>query len=330
VIAAILAVLACTVVYATVAPRVARLIDPAVAVRLLVPASIVFAAAGTFAVAVAAFTLIGQFPEIAEMGPWSPATLRADAPIPRSAAGAGLVLLGYATISAAILVSRRSRALIEVHRSCGRLGAPGTVVIVESDTPNAFTTPEITGRIIVTRGMLDALAPDERRALFAHEASHLRHRHAWWLLAADLAASINPALRATARALRQAVERWADEDAADAVGDRRTVAHAVAHAALAAHAYRGKSAAVTAATSGDVPARVTALLHPRACRTRPALLAAAIPVLLLGTTGAATLAVQRDGERLFERVIAAQDHYTDATTAAHHITVKAESGRRPT
>jgi hypothetical protein len=312
VIAAMLAVLACTVVYAVVAPRVAPLIDPAVAVRMLVPASAVFAAAGSFAIAVAAFTLVGQFPEIAEMGRWSPATLRADAPIPPAAAGAGIVLLAYATISGVVLVSRRSRALIEVHRSCGRLGSPGSVVILESDTPNAFTTPEITGRIIVTRGMLDALAPEERQALLAHEASHLRHRHAWWLFVADLAASINPVLRPTARSLRQTVERWADE---------------VARAALAAHAHRNQTAPTTAATSGDVPARVAALLAPRVRRARPVLAAIATSVLLLTTTGAATLAVQRDGERLFERVIAAHDHSADATSTARHIIANEETGR---
>jgi hypothetical protein len=132
-------------------------------------------------------------------------------------------------------------------------------------------------------------------------------------------------LRAIAQALRQTVERWADEDAVDAVRDRRTVAHAVAHAALAAHAYRSQPAATTAATSGDVPARVAALLAPRARRARPAIVAVAISVLLLGTTGAATLAVQRDGERLFEHVIAAQEHRTDATPAARHITTAADA-----
>lgn len=326
-IAAILAVLACTVVYAVVAPRVARHIDPAVAVRVLVPSSVLFAAAGSFALAVAAFTLIGQFPEIAELGRWSPATLRADAPIPPAAASAGIVLLVYATVSAVVLVSRRSRALVVVHRSCGRLGSPGSVVVIESDSPNAFTTPEITGRIIVTRGMLNALTPDERAALFAHESSHLRHRHAWLLFAADFAASINPILRVTARTLRQAVERWADEDAVDAIRDRRTVAHAVAHAALAAHAYRGQSTPMTAVTSGEVPARVAALLAPRVRRTRPALAAIATSVLLLSTTGAATVVVQRDGERLFERVIAAQEQHTEATP---HRTqpAGAETGRR--
>ena len=329
-IAAVLAVLVCTLTFAAAAPRIARHVNPAIATRMLVPASLLIAAASTFALGVAAFTLIGQFPEIAEIGRWSPRTLRADTPIPPAAAWAGMLLLGYATVSALILVSRRSAALLEVHRSCGRLGAPGSVVILESESPNAFTTPEMTGRIIVTRGMLNALSPIECRAMLAHEASHLRHRHAWWLLVADLAAAINPALRVTARTIRHAVERWADEDAADAVADRRTVAHAVAHAALAAHAHRETSSPQTAATGGDVPARVAALLAPRGNRTRRALAAMAISTALLGATGGATLALQHDGEQLFERVMATQVHLANATQLVHrHPSADVRLGRHP-
>jgi hypothetical protein len=298
------AVLIFTTAFAVAGPVMARRIHPALATRMLVPASILIAAASTFALAVAAFTLIGQYSEIAEMGPWSPSALRADSPVPVIAAVAGGLLLAYAAISAVVLVSRRSVALVGVHRACGRLGAPGSLVVVESDTPDAFTTPEVTGRIIVTRGMLNALSPAERQAMLAHEASHLRHRHTWWLLVADLAAAINPTLRATTRALRHTVERWADEDAADAVTDRRTVAHAVARAALAADAYRSRqSATVAAATGGDVPARVAALLVPRSRRSGSAFAAVAVSVLLLTATADASLAVQHHGESLFVRVM---------------------------
>src|SRR5262249_42248568 len=57
---------------------------------------------------------------------------------------------------------------------------------------------------------------------------HLVHRHAWWLLGADLAAAANPLLRPTAAVIGQAVERWADEDAAASIGDRRAAAPAPA------------------------------------------------------------------------------------------------------
>jgi Zn-dependent protease with chaperone function len=303
-ISSLFAIFAFTTAFALIGPVIARRVSPALATRMLVPGSILTAIASTFALGVATFTLIGQFPEIAEMGQWSPTALHADTPIPTAAALAGGIVLAYTAISAVILVSRRSVAFVEVHRTCGRLGSPGALVVLESDKPDAFTTPEVTGRIIVTRGMLNALTENERAALLAHEASHLRHRHAWWLLAADLAAAINPTLRATARALRHTAERWADEDAADAIADRRTVAHALARAALAAHDHHSKRPApIAAATGGDVPERVSALLAPRTRRTRPTITALALSLLLLVGTADASLHLQRHGERLFEHVM---------------------------
>lgn len=329
-IGSLLAVLALAGVFALAGPIIARRVAPAVATRLLVPASLMIAAASTFTLGVAAFTLIGQVPEIAELGPWSPNTLRVDTPVPPGAAIVGCLLLSYAAISALSLVSRRSLAMVGVHRTCGRLGAPGSLVVVESDTPDAFTTPEATGRIIVTRGMLNALRPKERDAMLAHEASHLRHRHTWWLLAADLAAAINPTLRATARTLRHTVERWADEDAADTVADRRTVAHAVARAALAADAYRcRRPATVTAATGGDVPARVAALLAPRRRRPAVAVAAVALSLLLLGATADATLAVQHHGEFLFEQVMDGHTRSAHAAPAAHRVVLPTGIGSPP-
>ncbi|HKD97362.1 MAG TPA: M48 family metalloprotease [Micromonosporaceae bacterium] len=325
-IAAVLAVLACTAVLALAGPAVARSVHPATATRLLVPVGLAAAMASAFALAVAAFTLVGQLPEIAEMGEWSPAALRADTPVPAVAAMCGALLLAYALGSTLLLVWRRSVALLAVHRSCGRLGDPGALVVVESDAPDAFTTPEVNGRIIVTRGMLNALTPAQRRAMLAHEASHLRHRHTWWLLAADLAAAINPALRPTARALRQTVERWADEDAAAAVADRETVAYAVAHAALAAHTYRYRpgTAAAAAATGGDVPARVAALLVPRAPGARGVIVALAISLMVVAGTVFSTLAVERSGETLFEKAMGADGRLVHAVVATHGV----DTGRR--
>lgn len=301
-ISSLVAILLFATLFATSASAIARRLHPATATRLLVPASVLIAGAGTFALGVAGFTLIGQYSEIAELGSWSPAELRHDTPVPTAAAVIGGALLAYATISAAVLVSRRSIALIEVHRACGRLGAPGSLVVLDSDKPDAFTTPEMFGRIIVTRGMLNALTTDEQAAMLAHEASHLRHRHVWWLLSADLAAAINPMLRPTARTMRQTIERWADEDAAQATGDRHTVAHAVARAALAAHVHRAQPTPVTAAIGGNVPARVNALLAPPTHRTRAAITAVAIAVALVGGVAAASIQLRQHGDALFDHV----------------------------
>jgi hypothetical protein len=132
--------------------------------------------------------------------------------------------------------------------------------------------------------------------------SHLAHRHAWWNLAADLAAAVNPLLRPTARAAATAVERWADEDAARAIGDRRQVAVTLIRVAQlqAQFAVAPQAPVVSAgpaATGGDVAVRVRALLAPPP-RRRPLAVAAVIVVLLTSTLPAA--AVQHTGEDLFE------------------------------
>lgn len=60
--------------------------------------------------------------------------------------------------------------------------------------------------------------------------------------------------------LRLAIERWADEDAARYLGDRRLVARGVARAALAA---APRQVGFLSATGGNVPARVLALTAPK-------------------------------------------------------------------
>ena len=302
-IAALVAVLVLSALFAVAAPGIARRLHPALATRLLVPASVLVAAASTFALGVAAFTLVGQYSEIAELGPWSPAKLRHDTPVPAAAAVVGALVLAYVVASTVALVSRRSVALVRAHRTCGRLGAPGSLVVLDSDTPDAFTTPEVTGRIVVTKGMLNALSVEEQAAMLAHEASHVRHRHAWWLLAVDVAAAVNPMLRSTAHTMRQAVERWADEDAARSTANRRTVAHALARAALAAHAHHGRPAHLPAAVGGNVPARVNALLAPPVRKPRSALAAIAVAILLIGGVAASSLDLQQHGDALFEHVM---------------------------
>jgi Zn-dependent protease len=91
--------------------------------------------------------------------------------------------------------------------------------------------------------------------------------------AARLAASANPLVRPLADAVEYTVERWADECAAAAVGDRRLVAETIAHAALAAKARRprrplaaalgavfGRPGGPAWSQAGPVPRRVAALL----------------------------------------------------------------------
>ena len=183
-------------------------------------------------------------------------------------------------------------------RSCRDLPDATALVVVDSDAADAFTTPQRHGRIVVTTGLLRALGPAERRVVLAHEASHLEHRHPWWLLAAELAAVFNPLLGPTARAVAHTVERWADEDAAHAVADRRLAARTLARTALLVRrGPTGRPGSVLGVLDSDVPDRVESLLAPPPHR-RPAVVVALVALVLAGVVAA--VVVQQCGERLFE------------------------------
>jgi Zn-dependent protease with chaperone function len=282
--AAVIIAVAVSLLVAAAGPMLARRLPLAAATRLLAAASVLVAGCSVFVLGVLAFTWIGQLAPVAAFGEWSAAQLRSADPIPIEVAATSAALLPIAAAWWLTVVARRCRELLAVHRSCRHLRAAGTLVVVDDQRPEAFTTPQPAGRIVVTTGLLQALNGDERRVVLAHETSHLVHRHAWWVLSTDLAAAANPLLRPTATAVARAVERWADEDAATTVGDRRVVARALARAALLTR--NPDLAGQLAATGGDVPARVRALLAAPPPR-RPASVAAL--AALLAVLAAATV-----------------------------------------
>ncbi|MFE9042558.1 M56 family metallopeptidase [Streptomyces sp. NPDC007818] len=154
---------------------------------------------------------------------------------------------------------------LRVRRRAGRAlsGLPGSPVAVLPDpVPYAYALPGRRDRIVVTTGMLAGLDADERRALFAHERAHLARRHHRFLLAVQLAARANPFLRPLRTAVVYSTERWADEEAAQAVGSRRTVARAVGKSALISRGSPVPTLAHFADAAGPVPRRVAALLGP--------------------------------------------------------------------
>jgi Zn-dependent protease with chaperone function len=296
---ATVAYLCLTLVFAWSAPRLAVRVHPAWSVRLIVPAAVAFAGAGLFILAANALTWAAQRPDVAELGDWSTRRLRLDDPVPHAIALLSASLLAASLVALATTGYRRTRALAEVHTAVRPCGADhGGVVLLDDERPDAFTTPGRRGRIVVTSGLMNALTPPQRAALIAHERSHLRHRHAFWVLAIDLASAVNPLLRSTAQAMTHAVERWADEDAAVAVDDRTLVARTVALASLL---HKHGAAYVTnmmlAATGGDTPARVRALLGGRPRRNG---LAAAALVLMVVAAGVAVVGMQRSADALFD------------------------------
>jgi beta-lactamase regulating signal transducer with metallopeptidase domain len=298
--ASVLAALAAMLLFTACAPWLGDRLPPAVAACALTVGSLVVAASTGFVLAVLALTWLGQAPLIASLAEWSASELDATSPIPEFIAAVGLALLAVAGLRLLVRGIRLGRALIAVRRA--HHGTNGAVTVVDSDRPDAFATPAPGGRIVVTSALMAALTPVEQRIVIAHERAHLRHRHAWWLLLADLAEAANPLLRPTLGVVRHAVERWADEDAAREIGDRHLVARTVARVALLRHDTEHRP--VTAATGGQVPRRVRALLSPRPAG-RPWL--AVVLVVLLTCSVAATIAVERTGDALFDQVATVQD-----------------------
>ena len=269
-----------------------RRLPPASGVRLLTVAMLVVALATGFVLAVAALLVLARIPPVAALGHWSARVLATGLPVPiilgALAATTALVLLAAGLRRAALA----GRDLVLAELTCRRLGPslPGGLVVVDDDEPDAYTLPGVSGRVVVSTAMLRALPADERRVLLAHEAAHLRHRHHLWVQAAELAAAANPLLRPGTRAVRAAVERWADEVAAEEVADRSLAARALARAGLARAAGRRRppfAAALSGADSG-VADRARALLAAPPRRRR--VLSIGVGSLILATTGAVLVA----------------------------------------
>ncbi|MDF3299017.1 M48 family metalloprotease [Streptomyces tropicalis] len=253
-----------SVLLAAVSPGVGRRVAPALAARVLTAAAAVTAAATVWSLVLLAATLVDDAPPVVDQARRH--GLRPPEPVPE--------VIGVAACLALLLVAHRlwraARAEYVVRRALRRLcaGHPGSteLIVAASPVPQAFAIPGRAavlgrpgrpGRILVTAGMLGALEPVERRVLLAHERAHLSHRHALLVTAAALAVAANPLLGPVRGTVAFLVERWADERAADAVGDRTATARALARAALTAG--RAEPSCALSFTDRAVTRRIAAL-----------------------------------------------------------------------
>jgi hypothetical protein len=285
------------------ARRTGRALPPAVAVPALTLAAFVTALACGFVLTAVAFGYIAQIGALDETGHWSVHALRTLDPVPPPIGITAAVLATAVAASAARGAVHVAENLWRAETTCRRLGpAPGGLVVVDGTRPEAFALAAISTRIVISTAMLRALSPDERSVLLAHETSHARRRHHIYTLATDLAATANPLLRPVAAAVRAAVERWADEDAAAAVGDRPLTARALARGALTAGRPRSTRPGGLAAGGGDIVARTRALLAPP---PRPRRLLTATILLLTALSVTGGIATAHDTEHRFEQAQAA-------------------------
>ncbi|MFI7358965.1 M56 family metallopeptidase [Streptomyces avidinii] len=235
-------------------------LHPRAATWLLTGVAAVLALCSTLCLALLMVVGTAQLPGNPLPDGWSDPEVREALPYDEVAGKAAIPALIAVVMSCAGAAWRHRRVRLEAGRALAGM-RPTSVAVLPDEAPYAYALPGGDGRIVITTGMLAALTPADRRALFAHERAHLAGRHHRFLLAVQLAARANPFLRPLRKAVMYTVERWADEAAATHVGSRRTVARAVGKAALAS---RGTPIATLAgfATAGPVPRRVAALLGP--------------------------------------------------------------------
>ncbi|MFD4526948.1 M56 family metallopeptidase [Streptomyces sp. NPDC058470] len=309
-----------TVVLAMLAPRAARRPAPRPAAWSLACAALVTATGWLGSLALLAFTGFAQIPEVAEEGHWSVAALRTQDPVSLAVAALSALTLTAGLVSLGVAAVRQGRHVLWARRECHRVPGDTELVVLDDEAPQAFALPGAPGRIVVSRGMLRCLGDAEREALLAHERAHLRSRHHLFQAVWRLTAAVNPLLRPLAEAGGFVLERWADEEAAAHVGSRTVVARAVGRAALASVG-AGRPAAL-AATGGEVPQRVRALLAPPPARRALPFVAGA---LLLTLCCASLANAASDSESLVDSAERAQCAANAGASGAGHPALRPDA-----
>ncbi len=179
-------------------------------------------------------------------------------------AGHAAAALGGLALAVSLLwaLARVVQATLAVRRLVrAPLGqGPGGSVIVGGDDVVLAAAGLTRPTLVVSAGALARLDDDELAAAMAHERAHIRRRHRYVLLYAELCRVLGRPLPGTARAVRQLrfhIERDADRCAVRERSDRLALASAICKAASGATTRAG-----IAALGGDgTAARVRELLQ---------------------------------------------------------------------
>jgi Zn-dependent protease with chaperone function len=288
---AIVMPLACGVGLGLAGAAISRRLPPSHATWLISGGAVIVSISTAVVLALVASVLVGQLPELANLGHWSPSALHRHAMTEPGVAAVALVALLAGLIEAGRVAAREVGALRGARRSCRSRSAGADGVIVVGDAAaGAVAVPGRPGRVLIARSLVDALSEAERRIVVEHERAHLRHRHHWHRAVVALAAAANPLLAPLRGAIVHATERWADEAAAP-TGDRAEVARTVARVALLGP--RAPRPAGPRFADRSVTRRVSALLVA-APEPRPLITAAITSAVVLAASAAAALALSTE------------------------------------
>ena len=231
------------VIVGRVGPRLAHNMQPRVATWFLTLSSVVAATSCAASLGLAGWFAVADLAWVARRGDWSTVALARESPIPMPVATAALFVLVVMAVVTGYRVVGGSRRLARAHAA--HRGADGELLVVQTDEVDAYALPRSIrhrGLVVVTRGLLTALGePAHRRAVLEHERAHLRGHHHLFRVAVQVAGTMNPLLRPNGRAIEDALERWADRQAARQI-DPLVVAEALVLVARAS-AQSGKCVA---------------------------------------------------------------------------------------
>ncbi|MBS1860812.1 MAG: M56 family metallopeptidase [Actinobacteria bacterium] len=294
--AAIVASLSVGAMLGCLGPCLARRLPPRQATWLISVGATVAALTAAAVLVLVGAALLGQLSDLLGLGHWSSSILRERAPTDPGVAVLALIGAVASGVSLVLVAIRRALYTWGAYRTCEAIDGDPRLVVVDDPAAGAVAIPGRPGTIAVSRTLLAALSPFERRVVLAHERAHLAAGHHWHRTVVAIAAAANPLLRPLIGAVSLATERWADERAAAEVGDRRGAARALARVALLTGG-TGSTSPELAIGGRPVVARVSALLDD-APPPRPLLTATTIAILFLAL--AAVVVVEKDVEHLFE------------------------------
>lgn len=225
---------------------------PAAAARLLTLVAVSSALTVGWALVLTAFGWAIAYPTVDDVAAWCTVATPGHHPVGTVLGLAALAVLAVGTTRAVV-------AAFRFWRTDAAWRGSDPVEIIASPEPIAFAVPGRRGTIVVSTGLLGGLPRGQRDALLAHEHAHVRLHHHRYVRPTRLAASIVPLLYPLERWVVLATERWADEEAAATVGDRRIVADALVSAATM---QKTTTTGALFASASHLEERLDALLCP--------------------------------------------------------------------